>query len=370
MEKLIFRKFFKDTFYFFIIGTLSLSLIVWVIQAVNYLDFVSEDGHSFRVYFLYTLLTFPKIISRLMIFMFFISIFYTLSRYEEKNELIIFWTNGIKKKDFLNFIIKFSFVLVIIHIILNVFVVPKTQDLARSYIRSSNIDYFPSLIKSKKFVSTVEDLTIFIDKKKDNGELENIFIKDTKNKSNPQIISAKNGILKKDKNYFLILFDGNIIDQNQGGVNIISYDKTLINLSNYSTKSTVAPKIQEQSSKLLFECIISIYKLNLEFINRNLNCNPESAKVVLQELYKRLIIPFYLIIVAIIGSSLTLYSESGNNFTRNKIIIFLFGIAFIVLSQVLSQFSLTLNYKNIFIIILPFIMSLIIYLFLHNKLTK
>ena len=175
MEKLIFRKFFKDTFYFFIIGTLSLSLIVWVIQAVNYLDFVSEDGHSFRVYFLYTLLTFPKIISRLMIFMFFISIFYTLSRYEEKNELIIFWTNGIKKKDFLNFIIKFSFVLVIIHIILNVFVVPKTQDLARSYIRSSNIDYFPSLIKSKKFVSTVEDLTIFIDKKKDNGELENIY---------------------------------------------------------------------------------------------------------------------------------------------------------------------------------------------------
>ena len=110
--------------------------------------------------------------------------------------------------------------------------------------------------------------------------------------------------------------------------------------------------------------------MNLEFINRNLNCNPESAKVVLQELYKRLIIPFYLIIVAIIGSSLTLYSESGNNFTRNKIIIFLFGIAFIVLSQVLSQFSLTLNYKNIFIIILPFIMSLIIYLYLHNKLTK
>ena len=57
-------------------------------------------------------------------------------------------------------------------------------------------------------------------------------------------------------------FDGNIIDQNQGGVNIISYDKTLINLSNYSTKSTVAPKIQEQSSKLLFECIISVYKLS------------------------------------------------------------------------------------------------------------
>ena len=62
MEKLIFRKFFIDILNFFLIGTVSLSLIVWVIQAVNYLDFVSEDGHSFKVYFIYTLLSLPKII--------------------------------------------------------------------------------------------------------------------------------------------------------------------------------------------------------------------------------------------------------------------------------------------------------------------
>ena len=102
MEKLIFRKFFFDIIGFFLIGILCLSLIVWVIQAVNYLDFVSEDGHSFKVYFYYTVLNFPKIFSRLLLFMFFLSIFYTISRYEEKNELIIFWVNGIKKSELLN----------------------------------------------------------------------------------------------------------------------------------------------------------------------------------------------------------------------------------------------------------------------------
>ena len=77
MEKLIFRKFFKDTFYFFIISTLSLTLIVWVIQAVNFLDFVSEDGHSFRVYFLYTLLSFPKNIRKIGAFyVFYINFLY------------------------------------------------------------------------------------------------------------------------------------------------------------------------------------------------------------------------------------------------------------------------------------------------------
>ena len=82
MKKLLFIHFFKDTLKFFIIVTLSLSLIVWVIQAVGFLDFVTEDGHSLYIYFLYTIHNFPKIIHRIMPFVFFISLFYQLNQYE------------------------------------------------------------------------------------------------------------------------------------------------------------------------------------------------------------------------------------------------------------------------------------------------
>jgi len=51
MKKLIFKKFLKDLTGFLLLVSLSIGLIVWVIQAVNFLDFVSEDGHSFKVYF-------------------------------------------------------------------------------------------------------------------------------------------------------------------------------------------------------------------------------------------------------------------------------------------------------------------------------
>ena len=90
MEKLIFRKFFFDIIGFFLIGILCLSLIVWVIQAVNYLDFVSEDGHSFKVYLYYTFLSFPKIFSRLLLFIFFISRFYISQEYNSSLLVIIF----------------------------------------------------------------------------------------------------------------------------------------------------------------------------------------------------------------------------------------------------------------------------------------
>ena len=53
MKKLIFKKFLKDLTSFLLLVSLSIGLIVWVIQAVNFLDFVSEDGHSFKVYFFF-----------------------------------------------------------------------------------------------------------------------------------------------------------------------------------------------------------------------------------------------------------------------------------------------------------------------------
>jgi hypothetical protein len=53
-----------------------MGLIVWTMQAVNYFDFVSKDGHGLKVYFLYTFLNFPKIIHRIFHLYFFISILY------------------------------------------------------------------------------------------------------------------------------------------------------------------------------------------------------------------------------------------------------------------------------------------------------
>jgi len=110
MKKLIFKKFTKDISLFFLILVISIASIVWIIQAVNYLDLVSEDGHSLRVYFLYTIFSLPKILSNILPFMYMISLFYVIIQYELNNELIIYWINGITKLNFINLIIKISII--------------------------------------------------------------------------------------------------------------------------------------------------------------------------------------------------------------------------------------------------------------------
>ena len=256
MKKLIFRKILKDILHFFLLVSLSVTLIVWVIQAVNFLDIVSEDGHGFDIYFKYTLLNLPKIFSRIFMFMFFISVFYTILKYENNNELIVFWSNGITKKSFVNVIILFSLFFLVIQIVFTTYFVPKSQNKARSYIRSSNIDFFPSLIKEKKFIDTVSNLTIFIEKKDKDGEMKKIFLKEDIDKNTSQTIYAKKGkIISQNKKTYIKLFDGEIINIKNKKINTFSFSETEIDLSKYKTKTTTYPKIQEISTITLLNCI-------------------------------------------------------------------------------------------------------------------
>ena len=152
MKKLIFRKFLLDAFLSFIILIICLSVIVWVIQAVNYLDFVSEDGHGFKVYFLYTLFNFPKIFTKLFLISLFISLFYIILKYENDNELSIYWSVGISKINFINKILIFSIILLIIQFIFTSLISPKSQNMGKSYIRMSILIFFHRSLKKKSLL--------------------------------------------------------------------------------------------------------------------------------------------------------------------------------------------------------------------------
>ena len=184
MKKILFRKILYDCLIFFSITLVSLSLIIWVFQAVNFLDLMSEDGRDYFVYASYSLLNFPKIVSRILPFAIFFSFLYVISKYETNNELFILWNFGINKIELVNFILFFSILLTILQILITSIIVPKSQNIGRSVIRSSNINFFENFIKPKRFNDTIKGLTIYSEGKSENGDLKNIYLK----KNNGEII--------------------------------------------------------------------------------------------------------------------------------------------------------------------------------------
>ena len=52
MKKIIFRKLLQDCLTFFFLALFGISTIIWVFQAVNFLDIMIEDGRNYNVYFI------------------------------------------------------------------------------------------------------------------------------------------------------------------------------------------------------------------------------------------------------------------------------------------------------------------------------
>lgn len=211
MKKIIFRKLLLDYLRFFLIALISTSIVIWVFQAVNFLDIMIEDGRDYLVYVNYSLLNFPKILTKLIPFVFFFSLFYVTIKYENDNELLLFWNFGVNKLEVVNFILKFSLILLLIQLLLASIVVPESQNQARSFLRTSNVNFFGNFIKPQKFNDTIKGVTIYSESK-DEKNLFNLYIKKEIGEDDFQITYARKGTFKDNNGVpILVLFDGETI---------------------------------------------------------------------------------------------------------------------------------------------------------------
>ena len=256
---------------------------------------------------------------------------------------------------------------------------PKTLNISRTLLKNSELQFVSSLLKIKQFNDTLKGLTIFVENKKVNGTYENIFIKDegrvlTQVSGGSSTIFAKSGYSTKDgKN--LILFNGNIqtLDAD-GSVGIITFNKTTINLSGLSTKTTAEPKIQETSSMRIIQCM---QEKNLYVKNCIRGKNIETKKQHLTqnkiEFNRRFGMPIFIPLVALISCFLLLSRNEKKISGFYKYIFFFIGFAILVGSEITVRYSGTsLNHAAIYYLIpiglIPFVYLSLIRTFKYENL--
>ena len=376
MKKILFRKLLFDCLIFFSITLVSASIIIWVFQAVNFLDIMVEDGRDYLVYINYSLLNFPKIITRIFPFALFFSFSYVLSKYELNNELMILWNFGINKIQLINFFLIFSFLLMIIQILLTTYLVPKSQNISRQLLKSSNVDFFESFIKPKKFNDNIEGLTIYSDEKDEQGNLKNIYLKKETGKGNFQITYSKSGYFKSvGGSKILILNNGETINSINNKLSNFNFTQSELSLAQLDSGIVKVDKIQETSTHNLIDCLERYF--NYDFVNKKSisgrkiqNCTIENLDNVYKEIYKRLIIPFYIPVLILISACLILYSKESINYSRYRLVMFLIGLLTIIFSETTLKFVQNTFVFNVKLMIIPLIILTILYLLILIKTQK
>ena len=378
----IYKHFFIELSRYFFLVLFTFSIIVWAVQAVNFLDLIVEDGHGVTVYLNYSLLNIPKILTKFVPLSFLIALFLTILKFESESEFLILWTSGLNKMKIVNFFFKVSILVTILQLVFSSLINPKFLNQSRSLIKSSNLDYISTMIKSKQFNDTIDGLTIYVEEKKPNGVLKNIFIRDDGNvlkslenskDSNNVTIYAKEGKIEEGSlGSYLALRNGTIQKENdKNEIVSINFIKTNMQMEGLKTKSIIMPKIQETSSKILIECIISKNK-NIDI----LNCPKTESKVdTLAEINRRFGMPLYIPAISLILSFLLISRNESKR--KNLYKYFYFGLSFLILvvAEILVRYSgksffYSYLYYFIPLISIPFFYYLLFKQFYNENLLK
>jgi lipopolysaccharide export system permease protein len=331
---------------------LAFALIIWITQAVRLLDLVGEEGNSITTYFLYILTILPKIISRLSIIIFFISFIVIISKFEDQNELKALWFSGLDQKKFINYLVKFSILFVFLLILIRTFIIPYFSNYSRYLLLNSGVGSLAPLIKYNNFNNPLKKITIYVGKKNQINELEDIILfednkfEDNKEGKSRTIIAKSGAIINENNKNLLVLINGSIQEENNSKVSILDFDKITLDINQYGKKTAPYYKFNEMYAFELFQ--------------RIKNKDDPQILDIKKELNDRVVYPLLIPSLVILSCLLMVTNKEFINKIAIKIIIFLSGILILLISEILLNLSSKKdNITLIFFYIAPFLFFII-----------
>ena len=336
---------------------LAFGLIIWITQAVRLLDLIGEEGNSIKTYFLYILSILPKFFSRISIIIFFISFVVTISKFEEHNELRALWFSGLEKKKFINYLLRSTVIFVLILIIIRCFIVPHFSNYSRYLLLNTGVGAIGPLLKQNNFNNPLKKITIYVGKKNQINELEDIILFEDDANIKKTIIAKSGVVINENNKNLLVLVEGSIQEERKDRkISILDFDKTTLDLSQYSKKT------------------VDYYKFNemffLELVKRSNNKNELQSSNIVGELNDRIVMPLFIPSLVLLACLLIITNKEiiNNNFI--KLIIFSYGILIIIISEILLDFSSKNINLNLFLYVAPILFFIINWLLLNYFLNR
>jgi len=376
LQNKIYQNFIKEVLKTFFLILFGLTIIAWTVRAVNFLDLIVESGYSVFVYFQYSFLNLFGILTKFIPLAFLLSLMIFIVKQIQEKEFLILWTSGVKKLKIVNLFFFISIFILIFYLIFSTLITPLALNEARTIIRQNNFNSLLPTIRAQQFSDSFKGFTLIVEKKSKN-KIENVFIHDnsntlknlTSNKAGniSTTISSKSGLVEEKK---IVLFNGQIISSNKDNNKneIVKFEQLNINLENLRTGTITQPKLQETSTLKLLQCINSLAN---KLVDKDVGyCKKNAKKEIMTVLNRRILLPLYIPIIALLCSFLLIKTQKQKNFFLNKYSIFILSFLILLYAELIIKYTGISKIINILFAVSPVVLIPIIYTSLIFKLSK
>ncbi len=234
--------------------TLSLTSIVWLTQALRFIDFIVNQGVSIAVFLTLTVLLIPSLLFMILPPALFCSILFVYNKMKAESELVVLQAAGLSRWRLALPGLQVAGVVVAIAYFIALYLQPVSyrqfKDM-QSFLRNN---YVSILLQEGVFSNPVEGLMVFIRERDQNNILHGILVHDSRQPETAVTMMAEEGkLVETQAGPRFLLKNGNRQEVRDGKLSFLNFDSYTLDISLYakSVKTRYADP-QEMSVGELF----------------------------------------------------------------------------------------------------------------------
>lgn len=311
--------------------TVSLTSIIWLTQALRFIDFIVHRGISFLGFLELTLLLVPSLMLFILPTALLCSVLVVYYRLMMDSELLVLSGAGLSRFQVARPALYVSLGVSMLSYVISLYLLPVSYHEFKnlqSYMRDS---YATLLLQEDVFNSPVEGLTVYIRDRNKNGDLHGILVHDSRDEKHPPItMMAEEGRIEDTpQGSRFVLRKGNRQQIDNGKVSFLDFDQYALDLAFYN--GTASNRYQQPEEL---------------FINQLLYPDPtnDDAERLIAEGHNRLSWPLFPVALALFTTSVLLTGEFNRRGQWQRI-VFVVVVAGLSLTASVGLLSLAVKHS-------------------------
>lgn len=299
IERYIFGKVLRA----FLLAVVTLSVTVWLTQALRQFDLVSALGQSLGTFFQISLLLLPALATVVAPIALLLAVMYTFSSLNDGSELVVMNASGARQWMMLKPVLLVALIALTFLTAMSLYFSPLSMRVWREMITNVRGSVITSVLREGEFMKLADGLIFQLRGRSSDGGMQGIFLSDTREKDETITYLAQQGaVVDTPLGVLLVMRDGTIQRQRKSdnSIAIIQFTSYAFDLSSFSSRAeTRSYRPAERPTSYLF---------NPDPDDRLFQQHPEKYRA---EIYTRFSTPLNALVFAIVPLAFLAQAESN-----------------------------------------------------------
>ena len=219
--------------------TISLTSIVWLTQALRFVEFIVNQGVSITLFLHLTLLLVPSLLIMIFPPALFASVLFTYNKLTTDSELIVMQAMGLSRWRLARPALIVASVVTLMTYSIAMYLQPTSYKQFKDMQTVLRDSYVSLLVQEGVFSNPVEGLTVFIRERDSSNKLYGILVHDNRQPNKSVTLMAESGrLVESPQGPSFLLENGNRQEMNNGRLSLLNFEKYTLDISFYTNSIT------------------------------------------------------------------------------------------------------------------------------------